>query len=288
MLKRLFNLQLFADEGTADTGSVGADTGSVAPDAGGSTEGTSDSRVSFDELINGEYKEDYTKAISATLNKRMKKVNETSKRQQGIIDSLTPVMELMGKRYGVDTTDINNIDYNSLTQKIMDDNAFYEEEALARGMDVDAYKAMVKMERDNARLRREQHEAQVRNENERKYQTIMQQVEQAKAVYPSINFDAEMENPAFQRMVWNSGVPVKTAYEVIHKDEIMGSGMAYATQRTAQMISNNIQSGLKRPDEVGLSGQSSATANVDSPRNWDSKKRDEIRKRVLAGERVIL
>ena len=284
MLK-LFNFQLFADEGDAGV----AVEGTVAPDTttDTGTEGT-EGRASFDELINGEYKDDYTKAVSAALNKRMKKANETSKRQQGIIDSLTPVMELMGKRYGVDTSDINNIDYDALSQKIIDDNAFYEEEALAKGMDVDAYKQMVKMERDNARLRRQQQEAEVRSANDRKYQALLGQVNETKAIYPSFNFDAEMENPAFQRMVWNAGVPVRNAYEVIHQKEIMGTGMAYATQKTAQMISNNIQSGQKRPDEVGLSGQSSATGNVDSPRNWDKSRREEIRKRVLAGERVVL
>lgn len=289
-MKYLMNLQLFAEEvaTAADTGGAEAETGSLATDTGSGQAAETTDRKTFEELISGDYKQDYTNAVAAAVNKRMKNANEKAKRQQSILDNLTPVMEMMGKRYGVDTSDMANLDYEGLSKKIMDDNMFYEEEALQRGMDVDTYKQMVKMERDNARLRREQAETQTRNENARKYESVINQANEAKALYPSLDIDEEMKNPTFERMVWASGVPVRTAYEVVHKDEIFGNAMQYATQKTAQMMSNAIQSGKKRPDEVGLSGQSSATASADSPRYWDKAKRDEIKRRVLAGEKVVL
>ena len=58
------------------------------------------------------------------------------------------------------------------------------------------------------------------NETARKrLMEIMDEAEEAKKLYPSLNLDREFENPVFRRLMV-SGVPVVSAYELIHRDEV--------------------------------------------------------------------
>ena len=113
---------------------------------------------------------------------------------------------------------------------------------------------------------------------------LKQQAEEAKQVYPSLDIDAEMQDPGFGRLV-AAGVPVRTAYEVVHRDEIMGGAMQYTAQQTARKISNAVAAGARRPNEGGMGAGSSAETKMD-PAKLTKEQRAEIRKRVLRGEAV--
>ena len=169
---------------------------------------TEDRNAKFEELIKGEYKDLYDARVQDTIQKRLKSSKETVDKY----NALTPTLEALGKKYGVDATDIE-----ALNRAIEEDDSYYEEEALEKGITVQQLKEIRKMERENADLKR-QMEEQNRKENANKlYSRWMQESEETKKIYPSFNLQAEMQNPRFTDLL-RSNIDVRTAYEVLHKD----------------------------------------------------------------------
>lgn len=293
-MKDLFLLQLFAEgespaagteavnqpaTGTADAqGTPTGETGSEDQPATGETEPT------FEELIKGKYKKEYNDSVKNAVGKRLKNQKQMEARM-GIVQ---PVIDLFGSRYGMDTANLSDQDLEALVGMALEDNSFYEDEALRRGMDVETYKALSRTEQENARLREFKRNMEAKEANRDRIMRIQSEAEALRQVYPDFDLDAEMENPEFQRLVWGSGVPVQAAYEVIHRDQILAQGMQYATQQTREQIANHIQAGMNRPQEGGLSQQSPSLSRPGGPKTWTKEEREAIKNRVRNGERVVL
>ena len=113
----------------------------------------------------------------------------------------------------------------------------------------------------------------------------MKQSEQVKAIYPSFDFETEVQNPQFVSLIKAPGVDVRTAYEVIHRDEVIGGAMQHTAQAVAQKMANNIAARGTRPQEIGVGSQSGVTSkpDVNSLGKQDIQK---ILKRVARGERI--
>ena len=107
-------------------------------------------------------------------------------------------------------------------------------------MDVETYKALSRTERENARLREYKRQTEANEANRNKFMRLQSDAQALKQVYPDFDLDAEMENPMFERLVWGSGVPMQTAYEVVHRDQILAQGMQYATQQTREQMRSSI------------------------------------------------
>lgn len=118
------------------------------------------------------------------------------------------------------------------------------------------------------------------------YESILSQTQKAKELYPALDLNAELDNPAFARLL-SCHVPVQTAYEVIHKDEILRGSMAYAAKLAAQKVGAAVQANARRPAENGLSGNAGANVNVSDPRFLTKEMRQDIRKRVRRGEKIV-
>jgi hypothetical protein len=78
---------------------------------------------------------------------------------------------------------------------------------------------------------------------------------------------------------------VKTAYEVVHKDEIIPAAMQFAAQQIEQKVTNKIKAGGTRPSENGMSSQSAAVVKSDVSQ-LSKEDRAEIIRRVQRGERI--
>ena len=236
-------------------------------------EATVDRSARFKELIKGEYKDLYDAEVQNIVQKRLKNTTETVDKY----NALMPTLETLAKKYGVDAADIN-----ALNKAIEEDDAFYEEEALEKGMSVEQLKYTRKMERENSELRRQMQEQETKDNANRLYQNWMDQAEKTKAVYPTFNLEAEMQNPQFINLL-RSNVDVRTAYEVLHKDEIIPAAMQFTAKTVEQKIANNIASGARRPTENGMSSQSAAVVKDDVTRLTKAE-RDEIIRRVQRGD----
>ena len=103
--------------------------------------------------------------------------------------------------------------------------------------------------------------------------------------------DVELQNPMFGRLLstmQKSGFPnaVATAYESVHRDEIMGGAMRYAVAQTEQKISNSIQSGMRRPQENGTTQASPAAIGNFDPSKLTKSQIEDFKRRALNGERI--
>lgn len=118
------------------------------------------------------------------------------------------------------------------------------------------------------------------------YENILAQTKTAQELYPALDLNAELDNPAFAQLL-RSHVPVQTAYEVVHKDEILRGSMAYAAKVAAQKVGAAVQANIRRPQENGLGSSAGASVDVSDPRFLTKEMRQDIRKRVRRGEKIV-
>ena len=235
-----------------------------------------DRKARFEEMIKGEFKDLYDERMQSTLSKRLKGLNETAEKY----NSLSPTLELLAKKYGIkDSSDIE-----ALNKAISDDDSYFEDEAMEKGISVEQLKEIRKMERENAELKRQMQEQEQHENANRLYAAWMDQAENARQTYPSFDLKSEMANPRFVDLL-RSNIDVKTAYEVIHKDEIIPAAMQFAAQQVEQKVANKIKAGGARPSENGMSSQSAAVVKSEVSQ-LSKEDRAEIIRRVQRGERI--
>ena len=239
------------------------------------TEAQPDLNAEFEKLIKGQYKEQYDARMQDTIQKRLKGSKETVEKY----NALAPTLEILAKKYGVDATDID-----ALNKAIQDDDSYFEEEALEKGLTVQQLKEIRKMERENADLRKQMQAQQTQENANKLYASWMNQAEEAKKVYPSFDLKAEMQNPKFVDLL-RSNIDVRTAYEVLHKDDIIRGAMQFTAQTVESKLAKNIAAQGARPAENGMSSGSPAVVKSDVSQ-LSRADRDEIRRRVARGEKI--
>lgn len=280
------DLQLFAEGGDDGTGSEGAtgETGTAAvsqtsiTDADGTTATNVDRKAEFEKLIKGEYKDLYDARMQDTIKNRLKGQKETVDKY----NALAPTLETLAKKYGVDASDIN-----ALNKAIEEDDAYYEEEALEKGVTVEQLKQFKKMERENAELKKLRDEQNAKEAAEKKVATWMEEAKQVKAIYPQFDFKSEMQNSKFVELLRVPGVDVRTAYELTHKDEIIAGAMQFTAKTVEKKIADKIAANGARPTENGLNSQSASLTKSDVSQLSKAEILD-IQRRVARGEKVDL
>lgn len=229
----------------------------------------------FEKLIKGQYKAQYDARMQDTIQRRLKGTKETVDK----FNALTPTLELLGRKYGVDATDIE-----ALTKAIEADDSYFEEAALEMGMSVKQFKEFRQMKRENDELRAQMQEQKTQENANKLYAGWMNQAEETKKVYPGFDLRAEMENPKFLDLL-RSNIDVRTAYEVLHKDEIIPAAMQFTAKTVESKLAKKIAANGARPAENGMS--SGAAAVVKSDVSQLSKAdRQEIIRRVQRGEKI--
>ena len=295
------DLQCFAEgAGGSGTGAEGA-TGVTGTDAASQNKGDKDSladvkygvqpenapaaevqeaaqpdrNAEFEKLIRGEFKDQYNQRVQDTIQKRLKGTQETVDK----FNSMTPMLEMLSRKYGVDASDVE-----ALSKAIQEDDAYYEDEAMEKGITVQQLKEIRKMERENADLKRQMEEQATKENASKLYAAWMDQAQQTKGVYPNFDLETEMQNPQFVNLL-RSNVDVRTAFEVLHKDEILPAAMQYTAQQTKSKLAKSIASGSSRPTENGISSQSAARVKSDVSQ-LSKADREEIYRRAQRGEKI--
>lgn len=240
-----------------------------------------DAQSRYNEYRNGEGKDFINKEIENAVKRRFKDHSEL-KKSNGKMQS---VMNAVAMKYGIDPTDTDGI-----LKAVAEDESYYETAADEAGMSVEQYKKMKQLEAENAQLQAIRQEEDRRKEFDAKYAEWSMQADFARNEYPNLDLNTEMQNKDFFGLL-TRGIDVKTAYQVIHQDEIVQSAISTATQRTAQAVQqqtvNNIRSKGLRPDESAGSSQTGFTFKAD-PHKWTKADREEIAKRVARGEKITL
>lgn len=234
-------------------------------------------KAAFDARRKGEDKDLFDAWANETIQRRMKGTKDIVDRY----NEAQPLLETLARKYGVDATDLK-----ALEKAMDDDDSYFEEEAFEKGVSVAQLKEIRKMEKENAQLKAQMQEAQNREQADRIMAQWMQDAESLKQVYPSFNLDAEMQNGRFVDLLRNN-IDVRTAYEVIHKDDIMRGAMQFTAQKVGEKISNKIRAGGQRPTENGITSQSPALAKSDVSK-LTREQRAEINAYVARGGIVKL
>ncbi|MBR5111551.1 MAG: hypothetical protein IK099_15340 [Clostridia bacterium] len=201
----------------------------------------------FRQLIAGEYRQDYEKAvgqrIQAAIQNRFKNQQDYKKQ----LDAVQPILQTLGGRYGLNAEDVEGI---------------------------------------SQRLQRESGKAPARDFLREHVRGVSAQAEEMKKEFPGFDLDAEMENPAFVRMTSPGvGMSVKDAYFAVHGREIQRDSMLYAAMQANERIAASVMAGASRPRENGLDPAAAARLGL-SVRDMDRKTREEFRRRIRNGEKI--
>lgn len=280
------DLQLFAEGGSGDggTGSEGTTGATEAAavsqtsitDADGTTATNIDRKAEFEKLIKGEYKDLYDERMQDTVQKRLKG-------QKEIVDkynALSPMFETLSKKYGVDASDPE-----AIMKAIEEDDSYYEEEALEKGISVEHLKEIRKMERENAELKKLRDEQNAKEAAEKRVAGWMEESKQVKAIYPQFDLRSEMQNSKFVDLLRVPGVDVRTAYELTHKDEIIAGAMQFTAKTVEKKIADKIAANGARPTENGLSSQSASLTKSDVSQLSKADILD-LQRRIARGEKI--
>lgn len=288
-----FLLQIFAEDGGAagePTGSMSTETstaddsGQLATDtnAGDNSAQTVDKKQAFQDLINGDYKDEYTNYFESQLSRRIKSRDAKIKAADEYRGKITPVLDKLAAKYGI--TDVNDID--AIIAEVDKDNSYYQDYASKHGVSVEQAKILISAEKIQREETQRQQDAAERQAFDAKLQNWMQQAETVKQMYPSFDFQSEYEseNDGFRRLIF-AGTDVKTAYEVAHHNEIMSGALAYGYQRSKKEMADSRTMRNQRPNENGVSSQQTANI-VDDINKLTKEQKKKINDAVYRGEKV--
>lgn len=237
-------------------------------------------RMTWEEIMKDP---EYNKQMQATMRARLK----SEKSAEEALAKMAPAIEVMARKYNLDS---KNVDYEVLAQKINDDDAYYEEKALEMGTSVETAKKVDQMERENERQKAIQQRTLQEQKIQQHFAKLEQQAEAMKKTFPNFDLRAELQNPVFARMTSpNIGLSVEDAYYAIHRNEIQAASGQIIAQKTAEKISNAIQSGSRRPNESGASSQAPSVSTFDyakASRQQRENFKKDLRARMARGEKV--
>ncbi len=216
------------------------------------------------------YKDEYGADVAATIQNRFK--NQANLQQQ--LDAQKGIIDFAMKKAGVESIE-------ELAQIIQDDDSIYEEEAEERNMTVEQLKYVKGLEAEKAR----NDQAAEAARNQAHIQSLVQQCEELKKVYPNIDFFTEMNNEQFR--LWTSpavGMSFEQAYMALHGKELQTQAVAYGMDRTRQQLGQTIQAQRARPGEGAMNGRSQAAAAEPrlNPAAMDKNDRKRIKDYIKA------
>ena len=268
------NRYITNEETTVETASTNTDN---------PTEDTRESapaRMSWDEIMKDP---EYNKEMQAVIRSRLK----TNKSAEESLAKMAPAIEVMARKYGLDA---KNMDYEALAKAINDDDAYYEDKALEMGVSVDTAKRVDQMERETERRKAQEQITLQEQAFQQHLVKLEQQGEALRKTFPHFDLRTELQNPAFARMTSpNVGISVEDAYYAIHRNEIQTAAMQVTAQKTAEKISNAIQSGSRRPSELGVASQAPSVSTFDyskASREQREAFKKDLRAKLARGEKV--
>ena len=232
-------------------------------------------RMSWDEIMADP---EYNKQMQSVIKSRLK----TAGAAEEALAKMTPALEVLARKHGQDPA---NPDYEALAKAISDDDSYYEDLALEKGVTLETAKRIDQQEREHARQQREEARNLEQQKLQNHFMKLEQQGEALKKVFPNFDLRTELKNPAFARMTapGHGIMSVEDAYRAVHRKEIDAASSQVIAQRTREQISNAIQAGARRPDENGTSGQSASVTTFDYSKA-SKEQRDALKREIYAAK----
>ena len=232
-------------------------------------------RKAYDELIRGEYKDFYTQDTQKMIDRRFKE----TKGLQDQVSKMQPIIDLLSQKYQVEGGDLAK-----LVQAIESDDVYWADAAEEAGMSIESFKQFRKMQQENKELLAREQARQGREAVDRQVQQWYQEAEAMKSDYANFDLAREMQNPEFLSML-QAKVPVRTAYEVVHLDQIKSAERQMTAQATERQITANVRARGARPAENGTTSRSGFTVK-DDVRKLSKADRAEIVRQAQRGKTI--
>ena len=283
MEKYLFNLQKFAEEGASAAPSevTAAEAEEPMEMVTTADQEQQEEKASFTDLLKDEqYKREYDKRVESAVRRRMRSA-EAKKAQ------MDPMFDVLAKKYGVKRGEDGKLDMVALQDAIMRDDTLLEEQAAEEGLTPEGMRKVMRAEQ----IERSMQEQQEEMENMRRFEAVQEEAQMLKSVYPDFDLDEEIGNQQFAETLvalQRAGVaaPLRTAYEVAHRDELLQRAVSYTATKARQEVAASVQSNLSRPKEMGSSG-AAAQSNFD-PSKMTKEDYEAIKAQVSRRGRVSL
>jgi len=276
------NLQLFAAGEMAAAAPAGSATGQDSGQSSQPTQQTGSERPTFQQLIEGEYKQEYEAAVGQRVQKSIQERFRNQRDAQAELREAAPILQELGTRFG-----LQGNDYRGIYTKLTDDLSQYQKEADEQGTTPEIIRKMHRLEAD-ARRAQEAERASVQGMQIRQHaMRIAKQAEELQQQFPGFDLNAELANPRFVRMTSPGvGLSVKDAFWAIHGAELQKNSMLYAAQQAGQRIAASVQAGASRPAENGMQrSQGPVQVGVDI-QHMSKAERAKYRERIKNGETI--
>lgn len=240
-------------------------------------------KPTFQELIEGEYKDEYSKHTQGIVQKRLGPAKDAEAR----LTQFAPAIQAMAERLGLEYSDVRSIDPAALMKALDEDKSWIEQRALEEGVTTDQMERQIRLEREVSDSRAERaalEKARYESEMDAKAQEI-------KRIVPGFDWRIEsMNNPTFKNLVEN-GFDMKKALYIAHMDEIEANRQAQIDQQmksTAEAATaaaaKAVASGARRPAENGTAGAAAASAPKIDINKLKPKDFRELAARAARGE----
>lgn len=279
MKKLNLELNLFDGESAAGGAPISADSPQATlaqsqnTDAPMSTD--SDKNAEFEKLIKGEYKEQFEQRIKDNLKRRFKESSTLKAR----VSQNDEIINMLKVKYGI--ADGNE---EKIAEAIRNDNSFLKEEAMKQGIEPDILQRIKELEFENRNMKMQIEQSIEEQKMQTAVNSWVRDAHEIEKSYPDFDLEAEAQNPAFAAML-RAGIDLKTAYYAVHHEDIVKNLVQKAEQETSLKITDSIRARGTRPNENGLSNQSTAIIKTDVSR-LTPKDRAEIARRVSQGEEI--
>ncbi len=231
-LRYKLNLQLFASDGE---GAADSQTGVITADA--EQEGSENSSDEFSRLINGKFKNEFAKKTQAIIDKRFK----TTKELEEYKAKISPLVDRLMEKYALSPGEEASLEAILFENdgKMNENNDEFDEEYEKKELFT--------------------HQDVIKN----KIGGWLKESEELKAEFPDFDLRGELrENKLFSQLLLG-GVPLKIAYETVHKDEILSSAVNYTADTVRRQVVQNIEAKGRRPVENGVSSEAAVVTSVD-------------------------
>ena len=243
----------------------------------------------WQELIKGEFKDQFGKAVQDAVQRRFKNQQDATKDLAAANEKLAmlqPVIDSLARQHGIDGKDLPG-----LVKAVQSNDPKIEEEAEAAGMTTESYLTMKRLEQENARYQQQQQQDVFQRRTQAHYAKLAEQAEALKQKFPDFDLQKELFNPnddRFLRMTSpEGGLDVETAYYAIHHRELEPQAMAYGIQRAQQQMAQTLQANGRRPSEAAMSGGQATNFQID-PRKMTKAERADLIRRSRLGEKIEL
>ena len=296
MHELLFDLQLFADGGADGSGADAAGAseaaeiaGDTAQDAAVQTgEGQDEAQNEQDAAakrkadykgFKDQYKAEFDADVQNILKRRMRGAQKAQQEADAYHDKAERILRVLAVKHGTD-------DLDALVQAVEADDGYFEDEAIRRGMDVDALRSMQETAWENAQLRAQQQQAAEEEAMRQQVETWQRWEQEAQAMYPGFDLETEMQNEHFAQLA-NAGVDFKTAYQVAHLNDSLAGAMQYGAQETQRRMAQVTKQNAQRPDENTLTHGKAMKQKLDIA-NMSAAEIDDYIARARRGEHITL